>query len=113
LALPEEGTDASRESLHAPRARDFAIEVCGQPPDPRDRPAGGAASSTVRAALERFQAASLTWPLPEQVSDSELEAALYTNIGSKQGHRRHVEPDWFSHFSRKARWKLSRIGAKA
>jgi hypothetical protein len=35
-----------------------------------------------------------TWPLPEQVSDSDLEAALYTNIGSKQGHRRHVEPDW-------------------
>jgi transposase len=54
----------------------------------------GTAPSTVRAALERFQAASLTWPLPEQVSDSDLEAALYTNIGSKQGHRRHVEPDW-------------------
>jgi len=52
----------------------------------------GTAPSTVRAALERFQAASLTWPLPEQVSDSDLEAALYTNIGSKQGHRRHVEP---------------------
>jgi transposase len=26
--------------------------------------------------------------------DSDLEAALYTNIGSKQGYRRHVEPDW-------------------
>jgi len=54
----------------------------------------GTAPSTVRAALERFQAAALTWPLPEQVSDSDLEAALYTDIGSKQGYRRHVEPDW-------------------
>ena len=54
----------------------------------------GTAPSTVRAALERFQAAALTWPLPEQVSDSDLEAALYSDIGSKQGYRRHVEPDW-------------------
>ena len=54
----------------------------------------GTAPSTVRAALERFRAAALTWPLPEHLSDSELEAALYNDGGTKQGHRRHLEPDW-------------------
>jgi transposase len=54
----------------------------------------GTAPSTVRATLNRFQAATLTWPLPDQVSDSELEAALYRNAGTKQDHRRHAEPDW-------------------
>ena len=28
------------------------------------------------------------------MSDSDLEAALYANHGSKRGHRRHAEPDW-------------------
>ena len=37
----------------------------------------GTAPSTVRAALERFQAAALAWPLPDQVTDSELEAAAF------------------------------------
>ncbi len=54
----------------------------------------GTAPSTVRAALERFRAAALTWPLPEHLSDSELEAALYNNGGTKQGYRRRLEPDW-------------------
>jgi transposase len=54
----------------------------------------GTAPSTVRAALQRFQAAELAWPLPDPVTDEELEAALYKNAGTKQGHRRHAEPDW-------------------
>ncbi len=54
----------------------------------------GTAPSTVRATVDRFQAAALAWPLPDQVSDSELEAALYGKAGTKQGHRRHAEPDW-------------------
>src|SRR6266481_2752170 len=32
--------------------------------------------------------------LPDAVTDSELEAKLYKNAGTKQGHRRHAEPDW-------------------
>jgi transposase len=54
----------------------------------------GAAPSTVRATLDRFQASALAWPLGDQVSDGELEAALYGKAGSKQGHRRHAQPDW-------------------
>ena len=54
----------------------------------------GTAPSTVRATLARFQAAALAWPLPDQASDGELEAALYKNAGTKQGHRRRAEPDW-------------------
>ena len=52
------------------------------------------APSTVRATIERFAAAGLSWPLPEQLTDADLEATLYPDNGTKRGHRRHVEPDW-------------------
>src|SRR5216684_707863 len=54
----------------------------------------GLAASTVRETVARFKAAGLDWPLPDAVNDSELEAKLYKNAGTKQGHRRHAEPDW-------------------
>ncbi len=52
------------------------------------------APSTVRATLKRFAATGLSWPLPDDVTDTSLEALLYKNAGTKQGHRRQVEPDW-------------------
>src|SRR6266566_5393578 len=54
----------------------------------------GLASSTVRATIARFQSLGLSLPLPETITDSELEARLYKNAGKKQGHRRSAEPDW-------------------
>ena len=54
----------------------------------------GLAASTVRETMARFKASGLDWPLPDSVTDSELEAKLYKNAGTKQGHRRHAEPDW-------------------
>jgi transposase len=54
----------------------------------------GVAPSTVRATLKRITAAGLNWPLPEGLSDSDLEAQLYRNAGKKQGHRRCPEADW-------------------
>jgi transposase len=54
----------------------------------------GLAPSTVRETLKRFVAAGLAWPLPDEVTDSVLEALLYKNAGKKQGHRRQAEPDW-------------------
>jgi transposase len=54
----------------------------------------GIAASTVRETLKRFEAAGLTWPLAEHVTEEALEARLYGPAGSKQGHRRHAEPDW-------------------
>jgi transposase len=54
----------------------------------------GIAPSTVRETLKRFEAAGLTWPLAEDVSEEALEQRLYGAAGSKQGHRRHTEPDW-------------------
>lgn len=54
----------------------------------------GVAASTVRATLGRFSAAGLSWPLPDDMTDSRLEAELYKNAGARQGLRRHVEPDW-------------------
>lgn len=54
----------------------------------------GVAASTVRETLRRFSGAGLDWPLPDGMSDGDLEAALYANHGTKRGHRRYAEPDW-------------------
>ena len=54
----------------------------------------GLARSTVRETLRRAEKAGLTWPLPEDLGDEALEAALYAERRSKQGHRRLEEPDW-------------------
>jgi transposase len=50
--------------------------------------------STVRLTLQRLAAAGLGWPLPAEMTDATLEAQLFTAVGTKQGHRRHAEPDW-------------------
>src|SRR6516162_8368732 len=44
----------------------------------------GVAASTVRATLERFEAAGLSWPLPEEMTDADLEATLFADAGTKQ-----------------------------
>lgn len=54
----------------------------------------GVASSTVRLTLRRCEAAALAWPLAPDMSDAVLEERLFANSGTKQGHRRHTEPDW-------------------
>jgi transposase len=54
----------------------------------------GLAPSTVRKTLKRFESGGLVWPLPEGMSDEELETALYVNHRGKRGHRLHNEPDW-------------------
>jgi hypothetical protein len=37
----------------------------------------GVAASTGRATIRRFQAAGLSWPLPEEMTDAALEAKLF------------------------------------
>jgi transposase len=54
----------------------------------------GISASTVRLTLRRLAKAGLSWPLPAEMSDTVLEAQLFTVVGSKHGHRRHPEPDW-------------------
>jgi transposase len=56
----------------------------------------GIAPSTVRTTIRRFQAAGLSWPLPDDMADAALEARLFPEAGTKQGHRRQGEPDWAS-----------------
>ena len=53
----------------------------------------GVAPSTVRLTLKRLASAGLSWPLPAEMTDTALEAALFAAAGTKQGHRRHVEPE--------------------
>src|SRR3954471_24834222 len=54
----------------------------------------GVAPSTIRLTLKRLASAGLSWPLPGEMTDTALETALFAAAGTKQGHRRHVEPDW-------------------
>src|SRR4030088_799168 len=57
----------------------------------------GTAPSTVRLTIRRFEASGLTWPLPDDVTDTVLEARLFAagaGPGTRQGHRRQAEPDW-------------------
>lgn len=54
----------------------------------------GIALSTVRSTLERVDAAGLSWPLPDDATDTILDEKLYGRTGTKQGHRRRAEPDW-------------------
>ena len=54
----------------------------------------GVVPSTVRETLKRVAAAELSWPLPDDMSDGALEAALYREAGKKSGFRRCPEPDW-------------------
>ena len=54
----------------------------------------GVAPSTIRLTLKRLARAGLSWPLPGEMTDTALETALFAAAGTKQGHRRHVEPDW-------------------
>jgi hypothetical protein len=49
--------------------------------------------SAVRLTLQRL-AAGLGSPLPAEMTDARLEAQLFTAVDTKQGHRRHAEPDW-------------------
>jgi hypothetical protein len=56
----------------------------------------GAAPSTVRLTIRRFEASGLSWPLPDDVTDTVLEARLFAKAGSgsRQGQRRLAGPDW-------------------
>jgi transposase len=58
----------------------------------------GTAPSTVRLTIRRFEAAGLTWPLPDDTTDAALEARLFASAGAgpgtRRGQRRLAEPDW-------------------
>jgi|HubBroStandDraft_3_1064219.scaffolds.fasta_scaffold13318_2 transposase len=54
----------------------------------------GAAPSTVREMVKRFEGSGLAWPPPLDLTDADLETRLYGEAGTKQGHRRRPEPDW-------------------
>jgi hypothetical protein len=52
------------------------------------------APSTVRLTLRRLAATGLGLPLPAEMTETPLEAQLFTTVGTKQGHRRRTEPGW-------------------
>ena len=90
LWLPKERPDASRENHHA--AKLFVSSLVAY--RSVRLPVELVAPTTVRTTLERFQAAGLSWPLPEELTDVALEAKLFAAAGTKQGHRRQIEPDY-------------------
>lgn len=54
----------------------------------------GVARSTVAEYLERARAAGLSWPLPLDLSDADLEERLFARPNIRPGARRRPEPDW-------------------
>src|ERR1700758_3514182 len=54
----------------------------------------GAVPSTVRLTIGGFEAAGLSWPLAEDITDAVLEERLFAGAGAKPGQRRRAEPDW-------------------
>ena len=48
----------------------------------------GTAPSTVRLTIRRFEAARLTWPLSDDITDTELEVRLFASAGSRSDSRR-------------------------
>jgi hypothetical protein len=44
----------------------------------------GVAPSTVRLTLKRLTSAGLSWPLPTEMTDNELETALFAEAGTKE-----------------------------
>ena len=53
----------------------------------------GVSRASVARLLERAAVAKLTWPLPEQITDAELEAILYPTTGQGGAAQRPV-PNW-------------------
>src|ERR1700752_852234 len=54
----------------------------------------GAVPSTVRLTIRRLEAAGLSWPLADDITDAVLEERLFAGAGTKPGQRRRAEPDW-------------------
>lgn len=54
----------------------------------------GVARSTARDLISRFERSGLAWPVPAEISDTDLEARLYGPAGVKPGWRKLPEPDW-------------------
>jgi len=59
-----------------------------------DRAIARLARSTVGDYAGRAVAARLSWPLPEGLTDTALEALLFVRVGPAAGARRKPEPDW-------------------
>ncbi|SPL62510.1 IS21 family transposase [Ochrobactrum soli] len=54
----------------------------------------GIGETSVRDTVKRLHKEGLTWPLPDTISDSELEQRLYRSTAVKAVRRKQVEPDW-------------------
>lgn len=54
----------------------------------------GAGRTGVRVMLQRFQASTLEWLLPEGLTDTALEAELHGVAATRGGKRDRPEPDW-------------------
>lgn len=64
----------------------------------------GIALSTVRDMILRFERSGVSWPVPSEISDAELEVRLYDTTGVQPGRCKLPEPGW-SAVSRKMKRK--------
>src|SRR6266581_83880 len=98
LSALRRGTWMPTERLAMRHVRDvIRLKAAGMPSREIARRVG-AAPSTVRLTIRRFEAAGLSWPLSDDITDTELEARLFASAGAgsgtRRGQRRQAEPDW-------------------
>jgi transposase len=93
LWQPQRRIDASGADWNARSARDYSAEGFRRI-DARDRAAAWHGALDGAGDVEAGCGAGLAWPLPEDMTDGALEAALYASRRSRRGHRRIAEPDW-------------------
>ena len=75
-----------REILHLSLDCGLSTRVVGE--------RAGVGPTTVRDTLRRFNRSGLSWPVPPEMTDADLEGRLYGVPGVKPGRRKLPEPDW-------------------
>ena len=75
-----------REILHLSLDAGLSTRVVGE--------RTGVGPTTVRDTIRRLRLAGLAWPVPDDMTEAELEARLYGIPGVKPGRRKQPEPDW-------------------
>lgn len=88
--------DADGEACDAPCVRDVIRLKSAETPAREIARRVGTAPSTVRLTIRRFEATGLAWPLPDDITDTELEARLFASAGAGSAARGAIadRPSW-------------------
>ena len=92
--LPPRGEKCPETSVHAQDTRGPSFLFRLETKQRQIARGANLSQSTVHEYVERFRAAGLSWPLPEQMSESELEAGLFPDEAGVSGRAPRHPPDF-------------------